>query len=84
MYSTALRRIPKRRRDRPAHPPRRVYAVRRKLAEHGVGRNAVKQELLRMTYGREGIEAMRRIKQAIDPEWKLSPGVLFPEVRSEK
>ena len=47
------------------------------LAEHGVGRNAVKQELLRMTYGREGIEAMRRIKQAIDPEWKLSPGVLF-------
>ena len=26
----------------------------------------------------EGIDAMRRIKQAIDPEWKLSPGVLFP------
>jgi D-lactate dehydrogenase (cytochrome) len=48
------------------------------LAEHGVGRSRIKQELLRMMYGDEGIEAMRRIKRAIDPEWKLSPGVLFP------
>ena len=47
------------------------------LAEHGVGRNPTKQELLRMMYGDEGIEEMRRIKRAIDPEWKLSPGVLF-------
>ena len=47
------------------------------LAEHGVGRNPIKQELLRMMYGDEGIEDMRRIKRAIDPEWKLSPGVLF-------
>jgi D-lactate dehydrogenase (cytochrome) len=48
------------------------------LAEHGVGRNPVKQELLRMIYGEDGIEAMRRIKRALDPAWKLSPGVLFP------
>jgi D-lactate dehydrogenase (cytochrome) len=48
------------------------------LAEHGVGRNPVKQQLLRELYGDEGIEEMRRIKRAIDPEWKLSPGVLFP------
>jgi D-lactate dehydrogenase (cytochrome) len=48
------------------------------LAEHGVGRNPIKQELLRMMYGDRGIEEMRRVKQAIDPEWKLSPGVLFP------
>lgn len=48
------------------------------LAEHGVGRSRIKQELLRMMYGDEGIEAMRRIKRAIDPDWKLSPGVLFP------
>jgi D-lactate dehydrogenase (cytochrome) len=47
------------------------------LAEHGVGRNPVKQQLLRELYGEEGIEEMRRIKRAIDPEWKLSPGVLF-------
>ena len=47
------------------------------LAEHGVGRNAVKQKLLEELYGREGIDDMRRVKRAIDPEWKLAPGVLF-------
>lgn len=47
------------------------------LAEHGVGRNSVKQRLLEQLYGRDGIDAMRAVKQAIDPEWKLSPGVLF-------
>jgi D-lactate dehydrogenase (cytochrome) len=47
------------------------------LAEHGVGRNPVKQQLLRELYGDEGIEQMRRVKRAIDPEWKLAPGVLF-------
>jgi D-lactate dehydrogenase (cytochrome) len=47
------------------------------LAEHGVGRNGVKQRLLEQLYGMEGIEAMRAVKRAIDPEWKLSPGVLF-------
>jgi D-lactate dehydrogenase (cytochrome) len=49
------------------------------LAEHGVGRNSVKQRLLEQLYGREGIEDMRAVKQAIDPEWKLAPGVLFPK-----
>ena len=48
------------------------------LAEHGVGRNPVKQQLLRTLYGESGIEEMRAVKRAIDPEWKLSPGVLFP------
>jgi D-lactate dehydrogenase (cytochrome) len=47
------------------------------LAEHGVGRNPIKQQLLKMMYGETGIEEMRRVKRAIDPEWKLSPGVLF-------
>lgn len=51
------------------------------LAEHGVGRSGIKQELLRMMYGDEGIAAMRRVKRAIDPDWKLSPGVLFPRVQ---
>jgi D-lactate dehydrogenase (cytochrome) len=49
------------------------------LAEHGVGRSALKQQLLRELYGGEGIEQMRSVKRALDPQWKLSPGVLFPE-----
>jgi D-lactate dehydrogenase (cytochrome) len=49
------------------------------LAEHGVGRSALKQELLRDLYGEEGIEQMRAVKRALDPAWKLSAGVLFPE-----
>jgi D-lactate dehydrogenase (cytochrome) len=47
------------------------------LAEHGVGRNAVKQALLRQLYGDDGIEAMRAVKRALDPDWKLAPGVIF-------
>ena len=48
------------------------------LAEHGVGRNPVKQTLLRELYGDAGIDAMRTVKRALDPEWKLAPGVIFP------
>ena len=48
------------------------------LAEHGVGRSAVKQALLRQLYGEDGIDQMRAVKAALDPEWKLAPGVLFP------
>ena len=47
------------------------------LAEHGVGRNPVKQRLLLELYGREGVEEMRAVKRALDPEFKLAPGVLF-------
>jgi D-lactate dehydrogenase (cytochrome) len=50
------------------------------MAEHGVGRNLIKQQLLRELYGAGGIDEMRAVKRAIDPEWKLSPGVLFPAV----
>lgn len=48
------------------------------LAEHGVGRNAVKQKLLEQLYGAKGIEEMRAVKRALDPAWKLAPGVIFP------
>src|SRR5215204_1295659 len=48
------------------------------LAEHGVGRSALKQRLLQELYGEEGIEQMRAVKRALDPDWKLAPGVLFP------
>ena len=47
------------------------------LAEHGVGRHPVKKELLRMLYGEAGVAAMRAIKNAVDPEGRLSPGVIF-------
>ncbi len=48
------------------------------LAEHGVGRSPMKQQLLRDLYGEAGIAEMRAVKHALDPEWKLAPGVLFP------
>jgi D-lactate dehydrogenase (cytochrome) len=49
------------------------------LAEHGVGRNPVKQQLLAELYGAEGIDEMRAIKRTLDPDFKLAPGVLFGE-----
>ena len=48
------------------------------LAEHGVGRNPVKQQLLRRLYGDAGIEAMRAIKLGLDPNGSLASGVIFP------
>lgn len=51
------------------------------LSEHGVGRSPVKQALLRQLYGDQGIAEMEAVKAALDPEWRLSPGVLFPEPR---
>jgi D-lactate dehydrogenase (cytochrome) len=48
------------------------------LAEHGVGRSLLKQQLLRDLYGDHGIDEMRAVKRALDPGWKLSSGVLFP------
>jgi len=47
------------------------------LAEHGVGRNPVKQRLLQNLYGVDGIDQMRAVKRALDPDWKLAPGVVF-------
>lgn len=47
------------------------------LAEHGVGRSAIKQQLLLQMYGQSGIDDMRRIKHSLDPAGVLAPGVLF-------
>ncbi|MBC8077412.1 MAG: hypothetical protein H7Y32_15165, partial [Chloroflexales bacterium] len=47
------------------------------LAEHGVGRNAVKQALLAQLVGAAGMAEMRAIKAALDPTGKLAPGVLL-------
>jgi len=49
------------------------------MSEHGVGRNPVKQRLLRELYGERCIEEMREVKRALDPSGKLAPGVLFAE-----
>ncbi|HET9316237.1 MAG TPA: FAD-binding oxidoreductase, partial [Vicinamibacteria bacterium] len=48
------------------------------MSEHGVGRDPVKQALLRRLYGDDGIAQMRATRRALDPTGKLSPGVLFP------
>jgi D-lactate dehydrogenase (cytochrome) len=48
------------------------------LAEHGVGRNPIKQQLLRQLYGTAGIDAMRAIKMSLDPHGSLACGVIFP------
>ena len=48
------------------------------LAEHGVGRSALKQQMLRDLYGDRGIDEMRAVKRALDPDWKFAAGVLFP------
>ncbi len=47
------------------------------LAEHGVGRSSIKQQLLLDLYGAEGIEQMRAVKRALDPGGVLAPGVIF-------
>jgi D-lactate dehydrogenase (cytochrome) len=48
------------------------------LAEHGVGRNPIKQQLLRQLYGDAGIRAMQAIKLSLDPKGSLASGVIFP------
>ena len=48
------------------------------LAEHGVGRNPIKQQLLRQLYGVAGVDAMRAIKLSLDPHGSLASGVIFP------
>jgi len=48
------------------------------LAEHGVGRNPIKQQLLLQLYGTGGIAAMRAVKLSLDPKDSLASGVIFP------
>jgi D-lactate dehydrogenase (cytochrome) len=47
------------------------------LAEHGVGRHPAKQALLQLLYGAEGVDAMRRVKRALDPDERLAAGVIL-------
>jgi D-lactate dehydrogenase (cytochrome) len=47
------------------------------MSEHGVGRDPVKQALLRRLYGDDGLAQMRATRSALDPRGVLAPGVLF-------
>lgn len=49
-------------------------------AEHGVGK--LKADFLRLMYGDEGIDQMRRLKHCFDPEGRLNAGNLFCEVEA--
>ena len=48
------------------------------LAEHGVGRNPIKQQLLTQLYGETGVAALRALKLSLDPHGSLASGVIFP------
>lgn len=50
------------------------------LSEHGVGRSRLKQEMLRRFVGEPALTRMREIKRALDPEWRLAPGVLLGDI----
>lgn len=46
-------------------------------AEHGVGKNPTKQELLKLLYGENGVASMKSTKKALDPQNILAPGNIF-------
>lgn len=46
-------------------------------AEHGIGR--AKTRWLHLSRSPAELAAMRAVKQALDPQWLLNPGVLFPK-----
>jgi FAD/FMN-containing dehydrogenase len=49
-------------------------------AEHGLGKR--KAKLLELQYSQEEIDAMRRVKQRLDPQWLLGRGTLFAPLQS--
>jgi len=44
-------------------------------AEHGIGR--LKKHLLAIQFSEDELNAMKAVKDALDPEWVLNPGVMF-------
>ncbi|MFC5969796.1 FAD-binding oxidoreductase [Halomarina salina] len=49
--------------------------------EHGIGLG--KREYLELEHGAASVDAMRRIKRALDPNDTLNPGKMFPETMEE-
>jgi D-lactate dehydrogenase (cytochrome) len=45
--------------------------------EHGIGQG--KREYMVLEHGQEGVDAMRAVKDALDPEGILNPDKIFPE-----
>ncbi|RYD03755.1 hypothetical protein N752_18580 [Desulforamulus aquiferis] len=43
--------------------------------EHGIG--IAKAKYLPLEFGEQGVEVMRKVKQALDPENILNPGKMF-------
>ena len=70
------RRTPAKRRSSNSAAKRSAWAARRSPSTASAA-TPVKQQLLEQLYGKGGIDDMRAVKRAIDPDWKLAPGVLF-------
>ncbi|MXV62512.1 FAD-binding protein [Natronorubrum sp. JWXQ-INN-674] len=49
--------------------------------EHGIGQG--KRKFLEAEHGAGGVDAMRRVKRALDPTGTLNPGKIFPETEAE-
>ncbi|WP_255149879.1 FAD-binding oxidoreductase [Halorarius halobius] len=49
--------------------------------EHGIGMG--KRQYLELEHGEAGVEMMRRVKRAFDPNDILNPGKMFPETMEE-
>jgi D-lactate dehydrogenase (cytochrome) len=49
--------------------------------EHGVGTG--KRQYLEVEHGEVGVEMMRRVKLALDPNDTLNPGKVFPETMAQ-
>jgi glycolate oxidase len=45
--------------------------------EHGIG--TTKARFMEKEVGKSGIEFMKKVKQAFDPEGIINPGKIFPE-----
>ena len=45
--------------------------------EHGIGQG--KREYMLLEHGRETVDAMQTVKDALDPDGILNPGKIFPE-----
>lgn len=53
------------------------------MAEHGTGRNPIKQQLLAEFQGPRGLASMKALRRVLDPKQILAAGVLWPTETSE-